>query len=76
MIFPLNLSDNSLWLAVTAIILLVISELLFSFPDYSARIAIEKNFLRRVGIGCGFIFLLTVVMRIMGVSADRFIPKK
>jgi hypothetical protein len=62
--FPLSLSDISLWLAVTAIILLVSSELLYSLPEYSARIMIDKKRLRLVALGVGFGFLATVVMRV------------
>jgi hypothetical protein len=64
MSFPLTLSDISLWLAVTAIILLITSELLNSLPDYSARIMIDKKRLRLVALGMGLAFLVTVVMRI------------
>ncbi len=67
MIFPLSLSDISLWLAVTAIILLATSELLYSSPDFSARVAFDKQFLRMTAIGCGLGFLATVVMRVMGI---------
>jgi VIT1/CCC1 family predicted Fe2+/Mn2+ transporter len=66
MIFPLSSSDISLWLAVTAVILLTTSELLYSSPDYSARIAVNRQFLRMAAIGCGLAFFVTVVMRIMG----------
>ena len=66
MIFPLSLSDISLWLAVTAVILLTTSELLYSSPDYSARIAVNRQFLRMAAIGCGLAFFVTVVMRVMG----------
>jgi uncharacterized membrane protein YgaE (UPF0421/DUF939 family) len=62
--FPLSLSDISLWLAVTAIILLITSELMYSLPEYSARIMINKKRLRLVAIGVGLAFLVTVVMRI------------
>jgi hypothetical protein len=62
--FPLSLSDISLWLAVTAIILLITSELLYSLPEYSARIMINKKRLRLVAIGVGIAFLATVVMRV------------
>jgi len=64
MIFPLSLSDISLWLAVTAMILLVTSELLYSLPEYSARIAINKKLLSFVALGVGIGFLVTVVMRV------------
>lgn len=62
--FPLTLSDISLWLAVTAIILLITSELLYSLPDFSARMMIDKKRLRMVALGCGLGFLVTVVMRV------------
>lgn len=68
MVFPLSISDISLWLAVTAIILLVTSELLYSAPEYSSRIAIDRHFLRMVAIGCGLGFAVTVFMRIAQIS--------
>lgn len=64
MYFPLSLSDISLWLAVVAIILLVTSELLYSLPEYAARVMIDKRLLRMVALGCGLGFLITVVMRV------------
>jgi hypothetical protein len=64
MSFPLSLSDISLWLAVTAIILLITSELLHSLSGYSARIMIDKKRLRLVALGVGLSFLVTVAMRI------------
>ena len=67
MIFPLSSSDISLWLAVTAIILLTTSELLYSLPEYSARIGVNRQFLRMAAIGCGLGILVTVVMRVMGI---------
>jgi hypothetical protein len=62
MTFPLTMSDISLWLAATAIILLITSELLYSLPEISARIMIDKNRFRLVALGCGLGFLITVVM--------------
>ena len=62
--FPLTISDISLWLAITAIIVLITSELLYSSPKYSARIAIDKKLLRMIGLGLGVAFLITVVMRV------------
>jgi hypothetical protein len=66
--FPLSVSDVSLWLAVSAIILLVTSELIFTLPEFSGRFAIDKMFLRYCALGCGVGFLVTVVMRVMGVQ--------
>lgn len=68
MFFPLSLSDLSLWLAVTAIILLITSELLYSSPGYSARIAIDREILRVAAIGCGLGFLVTVVLTLMNIT--------
>lgn len=66
MIFPLSIYDISLWLAVTAIILLITSELLYSSPGYAARIVLDKRLLRLCAIGCGLGFLVTVVIRVAG----------
>jgi hypothetical protein len=56
--------DIGLWLAVMALILLITSELLYSLPEYSARVLIEKKSLRLVAIGSGLGFLVTVVIRV------------
>jgi hypothetical protein len=63
--FPLTFSDVSLWLAVAAIILLTATELLFSSPEYSSRILIDKKRLTLASVGCGLAFLVTVIMRVM-----------
>ncbi len=47
----LTASDISLWLAVTAIVFLMTSELLYSSPEYSMRLRIEKKRLRLVAVG-------------------------
>lgn len=62
--FPLSLFDISLWLAITAIILLITSELLYSLPEYSARLKIEKRNLRMAALGSGIGFLVTVAIRV------------
>ncbi len=64
MYFPLSLSDISLWLAATAIVLLVTSELLNSVAEHSARVLVDRKMLRLVAIGVGLAFLATVVVRI------------
>ncbi len=58
--FPLSISDISLWLAVTAIILLITSELLSSSID----VMIERKRLRLVALGLGMAFIITVIMRV------------
>jgi len=68
MIFPLSLSDVSLWLAVIALIILVTSELLYASPRYASKIAVDKRLLRLIGAGCGMAFVVTVLMRVGGIS--------
>ncbi|MEM3378378.1 MAG: hypothetical protein QXV09_07255 [Candidatus Bathyarchaeia archaeon] len=62
MIFPMTLSDISLWLAVMAIILLITSEIVSSITE--PRVMIDKKRLRLVAIALGIGFMATVVMRI------------
>ncbi len=62
--FPLTVSDIGLWLAVTAIILLITSELISSSTGALGNIAIEKKRLRLVALILGMGFMATVVMRI------------
>jgi hypothetical protein len=64
MIFPLSISDVSLWLAVMAIVLLITSEL-YSSHGYAARIALDKSlFVIAHWMWLGF--MVTVVMRVVG----------
>jgi len=67
MIFPLSLSDVSLWLGVTTIIVVVTSVLIGLLPDYSPRILINKRILRLIGIACGLAFMLTVILRVITI---------
>ena len=63
MISPLSFWDLSLWIAVTAIILLVTSELLS--PHYGrTSIIINKKRLRTVALSLGILFMLTVFIRV------------
>jgi hypothetical protein len=62
--FPLTMSDISLWLAVTAIILLITSELLFTSTGTLGNIVINKKRIRLVALTLGLAFLATVVMRV------------
>jgi hypothetical protein len=62
---PLSLTDISAWLAATAIILIITSELLTYSQEYSSRILINKNRMRMVAIGCGLGFLVTVILRVI-----------
>ena len=61
--FPLGFWDISLWLAVTAIILLITSELIS--PYYGkTNLLINKKRLRNVSIIVSTLFLITVAIRI------------
>jgi hypothetical protein len=62
--FPLSVSDIGLWLAVTAIILLVTSELLSSSTGPLGNVAIDKKRLRIIALLLGLGFMATVVMRV------------
>jgi len=61
--FPLSFWDISLWLAITAIILLITSELIS--PYYGkTNILINKRRIRNVSIIVSTLFLITVAIRI------------
>ena len=61
--FPLTLSDLSIWLALTAIILLITSELLNVSPEFSSKIPVDKTRMRFAGVGVGLAFLITVAIQ-------------
>ena len=61
--FPLTLWDLSLWLAVTAIILLATSELISPYHGRT-NILVDKKKLRKVAITVGMLFLATVAIRV------------
>jgi hypothetical protein len=64
MYFPLSFWDMSLWLAVTAIMLLITSELIF--PYYGkTNLLINKKRLRNVALTMSILFLITVAIRII-----------
>jgi len=61
--FPLTFWDISLWLAITAIILLITSELIS--PYYGkTNLLINKKKLRNVALTVSTLFLITVAIRI------------
>jgi hypothetical protein len=61
--FPVSFWDISLWLAVTAIILLITSELIS--PYYGkTNLLINKKRLRNVALTVSTLFLITVAIRI------------
>jgi len=64
--FPLSFNDISLWLAITAIILLITAELIS--PQYGqTNLLIDKRKLRTAALIVGLLFMLTVVIRIYGI---------
>jgi len=63
--FPLSTDDISLWLAITAIMLLITSELLITTTGQLGNIAINKKRLRLAAIALGIGFMVTVIIRIV-----------
>jgi ABC-type nitrate/sulfonate/bicarbonate transport system permease component len=61
--FPLGFWDISLWLATTAIILLVTSELISPYYGKTKLIINQKN-LRNTALVVSALFLITVAVRI------------
>jgi len=64
--FPLSFWDISLWLAVTAIILLITSELISPYYGKTSLL-INKKRLRNVALIMSIMFLITVAIRIYGI---------
>jgi len=61
--FPLSLFDITLWLAITAIILLATSELIS--PYYGkTNLLIDKDRLRLAALGVGIIFTISILAQI------------
>ena len=63
--FPLSLLDISLWIAVTAIILLITSELLAPYSDSFGDFVIDKERLRLAALFLGVAFMVTVIIRVV-----------
>jgi hypothetical protein len=64
--FPMSFDDVSLWLAITAIILLVTSELIS--PYYGkTNLIINKKRLRNTALVVSTLFLITVAIRIASI---------
>jgi len=64
--FPLNFWDISLLLAITAIILLITSEMLSSYYG-KINILINKKKLKNAAIAVSALFLITVAIRIINI---------
>ena len=66
MTFPLGFWDVSLLVAITAIILLITSELLSTYYG-KVNILVNKKKLRNVAMGASILFLATVAIRIVSI---------
>jgi hypothetical protein len=68
--FPLGFWDISLWLAITAIILLVTSELIS--PYYGkTNLVVNKKRLRNAALAVSTLFLITVAVRIASIMINH-----
>jgi hypothetical protein len=64
--FPLTFWDISLWLAITAIILLITSELISLYYG-KTNLLVNKKRLRNVALTVSTLFLTTVAIRIVTI---------
>jgi hypothetical protein len=68
--FPLTFLDISLWLAITAIILLITSEL--TSPHCGKRnMPINKKRLKNIALTMSILFVVTVAIRIYGAITSH-----
>jgi hypothetical protein len=66
--FPLSFSDITLWLAITAMILLATSELIS--PYYGkTNLLIDKNRLRLSALGVGIVFIISIIAQIFLITS-------
>jgi hypothetical protein len=63
---PLDFWNVSLWLAVTALVLLMTAQLVSAY-DGPATLRIEKKRLRNAALAIGLLFLATVAIRIYNI---------
>jgi hypothetical protein len=63
---PLTFWDISLWLAVTAIILLITAELISPYYGQT-NLLIDKKKLKNAALITAVLFLITVAIRIYGI---------
>ena len=64
--FPLELWDLSLWLAITAIILLITSGLLSPYAE-RINVYIDRKKLRNAAMAVSILFLATIVIKIINI---------
>lgn len=63
---PLDFWNISLWLSITAIILLITAQLVSAYEG-PASLLIDKKRLKTAALAVGLLFLTTVAMRIYGM---------
>jgi len=66
--FPLNFWDINLWLAVTAIILLITAELISPYYGQT-NLLINKKKLKKAALIVGILFLITIAIRVINFIA-------
>ena len=67
MIFPLDLLEVGILLAIVALIIIVTSELILSSPRYKANLLINRKKLKNIGILFSILFLIIVILRIISI---------
>jgi hypothetical protein len=69
MLFPLSLWDLSLWIAVTALILLTTAELTSPYHTQT-NLLIDNKRLEKAALTMGILFLITAAIHIYGIIAS------
>lgn len=67
--FPLSFFDLSVWLATTAIVLLITSELLSLYRG-KTHLPIEKKTLKKAALTVSALFMLTVLIQLYWVISS------
>jgi hypothetical protein len=67
--FPLSFLDISLWLAVTAIILLFTAEVIVTYYE-KKRLPFDQKRLTNVAVAMAILFLITIGIRIYEILAQ------
>ena len=62
-LFPLNISELTLWLAIMSIILIPTTEILNPFYGETSLV-IRKKRLRKITLITSFVFIFTILLRI------------
>lgn len=64
MLFPLSLSDISLFIGILSIFLLITAELVYANSELLNNLAINKTRLRQASLVTGALFVVTIILRI------------